>query len=77
MTALARKKPSNFLYLNKEAETGACEMTLISSLGVIAGVFLLVLNGSLVTVVLREAVKVNPVLGGKLFGVCTLGERWL
>ena len=71
------KKLSKFLYLNKEAETGACEMTLISSLGVVAGVFLLVPKGLVVTVVLWGVAKVNPVLGVTLFGVWALVERWL
>jgi hypothetical protein len=71
------KKPRKFLYLNKEAETGSCEMTLISSLGVIAGVFLLVPKGVVVTVVLWGVAKVNPVLGVTLFGAWSLLERWL
>ncbi len=52
-------------------------MTLISSLGLLAGVFLLVPKGVVVTVVLWGVAKVNPVLGVTLFGVWTLVERWL
>ena len=52
-------------------------MTLISSLGVVAGVFLLLPKGLLVTVVLWGVAKVNPVLGVTLFGVWSLVERWL
>lgn len=59
---------SKFLYLNKEAETGACEMTLISSLGLLVGVFLLVPKGVVVTVVLWGVAKVNPVLGSRSLG---------
>lgn len=51
-------------------------MTLISSLGVVAGVFLLVPKG-VVAVVLWGVAKVNPVLGVTLFGVWALVERWL
>ncbi len=47
-------------------------MTLISSLGLLAGVFLLVPKGVLVTVVLWGVAKVNPVLGVTLFGVWAL-----
>jgi hypothetical protein len=52
-------------------------MTLISNLGVIAGVFLLVPKGVVVTVVLWGVAKVNAVLGVTLFGVWSLVERWL
>jgi hypothetical protein len=52
-------------------------MTLISSLGLLAGGFLLVLKGVVVTVVLWGVAKVNPVLGGTLFGMWALVERWL
>ena len=52
-------------------------MTLISSLGLLAGVFLLVPKGIVVTVVLWVVAKVNPVLGITLFGVWALVERWL
>ncbi len=77
VTPEAPLKPSKSLYLNKEAETGACEMTLISSLGLLAGVFLLVPKGVVVTIVLWGIAKVNPVLGVTLFGVWALVERWL
>ncbi len=52
-------------------------MTLISSLGLLAGVFLLVPKGIVVTVVLWGVAKLNPVLGVTLFGVWALVERWL
>ena len=52
-------------------------MSMLSSLGLLAGVFLLVPKGLLVTVVLWGVAKVNPVLGVTLFGVWALLERWL
>ena len=52
-------------------------MFTLSSLGVIAGVFLLVPKGAVVAVVLWGVAKVNPVLGVTLFGVWALLERWL
>jgi hypothetical protein len=52
-------------------------MTLMSSLGLLAGVFLLVPKGLVVTVVLWGVAKVNPVLGATLFGAWALVERWL
>ena len=52
-------------------------MTLISSLGLLAGVFLLVPKGLFVTAVLWGVAKVNPMMGGALFGVGALVERWL
>ena len=52
-------------------------MTVISSLGLLAGVFLLVPKGVVVAVALWGVAKVNPVLGVTLFGVWVLLERWL
>jgi hypothetical protein len=52
-------------------------MDMLSSLGVIAGVFLLVPKGVVVTAVLWGVAKVNPLLGVTLFGVWALVERWL
>ena len=52
-------------------------MDMLSSLGVIAGVFLLVPKGLVVTAVLWGVAKVNPLLGVTLFGVWALVERWL
>lgn len=52
-------------------------MNLTSSLGLLAGVFLLVPKGAVVAVVLWGVTKVNPVLGITLFGVWALLERWL
>lgn len=52
-------------------------MTVLSSLGLLAGVFLLVPKGVAVTVVLWGVAKVNPALGVTLFGVWALLERWL
>jgi hypothetical protein len=52
-------------------------MNLISSLGLLAGVFLLVPKGAVVAVVLWRVAKVNPLLGITLFGVWALLERWL
>jgi hypothetical protein len=52
-------------------------MNLISSLGLLAGVFLLVPKGAVAAVVLWGVAKVNPVLGITLFGVWALLERWL
>ena len=52
-------------------------MTLISSLGVVAGVFLLVPKGVVVAVVLWGVAKVNPALGVTLFGAWAVLERWL
>jgi hypothetical protein len=50
-------------------------MTVLSSLGLLAGVFLLVPKG-VVTAVLWGVAKVSPALGGTLFGVWALLERW-
>jgi hypothetical protein len=44
-------------------------MTVLSSLGLLAGFFLLVPKGVVVTVVLWGVAKVNPALGVTLFGV--------
>ena len=52
-------------------------MTVIASLGLLAGVFLMVPKGAVVAVVLWGVAKVNPVLGVTLFGVWALLERWL
>lgn len=51
-------------------------MMLKLSLGVIAGVFLLVPKGVVMTVLLWGVAKVNPVLRVTLFGVWALVERW-
>ena len=52
-------------------------MTVLSSLGVMAGVFLLVPKGVVVMAVLWCVAKVNPALGVTLFGAWALLERWL
>jgi hypothetical protein len=52
-------------------------MSMLSSLGLLAGVFLLVPKGAWVAAVLWGVAKVNPVLGMTLFGVWLLVERWL
>ena len=52
-------------------------MNVLSSLGVIAGVFLLVPQGAVVAVVLWGVAKVNPALGVTLFGAWAVLERWL
>lgn len=52
-------------------------MSFLPSLGLLAGVFLLVPNGAVVAVVLWGVVKVNPLLGVTLFGAWALLERWL
>lgn len=52
-------------------------MLTLSSLGVIAGVFLLVPKGVWVTVMLWGVAKVNPALGVTLFGAWAVLERWL
>jgi hypothetical protein len=52
-------------------------MTVLSSLGLLAGVFLLVPKGAVVAVVVWGVVKVNPLLGVTLFGAWALLERWL
>ena len=52
-------------------------MTMLASLGVIAGVFLLVPKGAVVVAVLLGIAKVNPLAGVTLFGVWLLLERWL
>lgn len=52
-------------------------MTVISSLGVMAGVFLLVPKGIVVMAVLWGVARVNPALGVTLFGAWAVLERWL
>lgn len=52
-------------------------MSILSALGLLAGVFLLVPKGVVVTVVLCGVAKMNPALGVTLFGVWSLLERWL
>lgn len=52
-------------------------MTVISSLGLLAGAFLLVPKGFVVAAVLWGVAKVNPALGVTLFGAWALLERWL
>ena len=52
-------------------------MSMMSNLGVIAGVFLLVPKGAVVAVVLWGVAKVNPALGVTLFGAWAVLERWL
>lgn len=52
-------------------------MTVISSLGLLAGAFLFVPKGFVVAAVLWGVAKVNPVLGITLFGAWALLERWL
>ena len=43
-------------------------MSMMSNLGLLAGVFLLVPKGAVVAVVLWGVAKVNPALGVTLFG---------
>ena len=52
-------------------------MTVLSSLGLLAGVFLLMPKGAVVLLGLCAVAKVNPVLGVTLFGAVLLLERWL
>jgi hypothetical protein len=52
-------------------------MSMLSSLGLLAGVFLFVPKGVVVTAVLWGVAKVNPALGVTLFGALALLERWL
>jgi len=52
-------------------------MNVLSSLGLLAGVFLLVPKGAVVAVVLWGVAKVNPALGVTLFGAWAVLERWL
>jgi hypothetical protein len=52
-------------------------MSMLTSLGLLAGVFLLVPKGLVVTVVLWGVAKANPLLGVTLFGAWALLERWL
>ena len=52
-------------------------MFTLSSLGLLAGVSLLVPKGFVLAAVLWGVAKVNPALGVTLFGAWTLLERWL
>lgn len=52
-------------------------MNVISSLGVIAGVFLLVPKGAVVAVVLWGVGQLQPLVGVTLFGAWLIVERWL
>ncbi len=52
-------------------------MSMMSNLGLLAGVFLLVPKGAVVAVVLWGVAKVNPALGVTLFGAWAVVERWL
>jgi hypothetical protein len=52
-------------------------MSVLSSLGLMAGVFVLVLKGMVVTAVLWGVTKANPVLWMTLFGAWSLLKRWL
>lgn len=52
-------------------------MSMMSNLGLLAGVFLLVPKGAVVAVVLWGVAKVNPALGVTLFGAWAVLERWL
>lgn len=52
-------------------------MSMLSSLGLLAGAFLLVPKGLVVAVVLWGIARVQPLLGMTLFGVWLLLERWL
>lgn len=52
-------------------------MNMLSSLGLLAGVFLLVPKGFVVTAVIWAVTKVSPVLGVTLFGAWAVVERWL
>jgi hypothetical protein len=52
-------------------------MSVLSSLGLMAGVFVLVPKGMVVTAVLWGVTKANPVLGMTLFGAWSLLKRWL
>jgi len=52
-------------------------MSMMSSLGLLAGVFLLVPKGVVVMAVLWGIAKVNPALGVTLFGAWAVLERWL
>jgi hypothetical protein len=52
-------------------------MTMLASLGVMAGAFLLVPKGVWVLLLVWGVAKVNPLLGVTLFGAWLLLERWL
>ncbi len=52
-------------------------MGMLASLGLLAGVFLLVPKGLVLTTLLWGVAKFNPVLGMTLFGAWSLLERWL
>lgn len=52
-------------------------MSVLSSLGLLAGVFLLVPKGAVVLLGLWAVAKVNPLLGVTLFGAWLLVERWV
>ena len=52
-------------------------MDMLSSLGLLAGVFLLVPKGVVVTAVLWGVAQLNPLLGVTLFGAWAMLERWL
>ena len=52
-------------------------MSMLASLGLLAGVFLLVPKGLVVMAVLWGVAKVSPLAGVTLFGVWLLLERWL